>query len=666
MAETDDRAREEKLAAARKKYEQLKKQKGKKTAGAKGAEKGKVAAADEEESSSAAPAPKDVTGTDVPDVTGKLEAVEGAVEGAGMTETGSAVSPAEQDVAIEDVAGDAVDGVGPAAPHGRQPSLSMQSQRRSSSFRHASLPQGPLSPTAPSTNHGNGKIAHLPPLKPQGETMTDIYRKQAARLELVERDHRRLERELAEKEASQLRTEEELEELRAAKGELTVLRERLQKMKMGEDEVEKLVRIPVDDLPCAGDVERKLTGGVQQRSEMAALQRQNAHLQSQTSKSSRQASIPGPASVGALTDSAELEEALKSRSATIELMELEISNLRAQLHKQSSSSSAHDDQVSALEAKVERSEKAAAGFQRELAELKKNLDRISERAVKEGSQRTSAETKIQTLEREMHEGQQALEAARRKAEHMEQKVSTLTTLHKEYDMRAQARIKERDQFERDAADLRRKLAATEEELRVARDGKDRARTNNDDGEADDDGIDALADDQHHRLQLRVRELETELFDLRRGVWRERRKELDGGADAGPATAQVKDHGGMWSPGANFDEVDLTGNASGPRRSLAAAKAPRFADVLTGGLSALTGGGLGLGSGSGTGLAAAADDDEDAAFDEDAFRQAHEDEAQRRLERVKEVKRSLKQWEGWRLDLVESRAGGGGNGEIFDV
>jgi len=35
--------------------------------------------------------------------------------------------------------------------------------------------------------------------------------------------------------------------------------------------------------------------------------------------------------------------------------------------------------------------------------------------------------------------------------------------------------------------------------------------------------------------------------------------------------------------------------------------------------------------------------------------------------VKEVKRALKNWEGWRLDLVENRRGGGeGVWEIFEV
>jgi hypothetical protein len=87
----------------------------------------------------------------------------------------------------------------------------------------------------------------------------------------------------------------------------------------------------------------------------------------------------------------------------------------------------------------------------------------------------------------------------------------------------------------------------------------------------------------------------------------------------------------------------------------------FGDFFTTGLNALTGGedhehqdddGL-------------LDDDED--FDEDAFRKAQEETAKARIERIKEIKRGLKNWEGWRLDLVEGRRGGGeGLGEIFEI
>lgn len=59
-------------------------------------------------------------------------------------------------------------------------------------------------------------------------------------------------------------------------------------------------------------------------------------------------------------------------------------------------------------------------------------------------------------------------------------------------------------------------------------------------------------------------------------------------------------------------------------------------------------------------------DDGADFDEDAFRRAQEEEGRKRIERVREVKRGLKEWEGWRMDLVDVRVGVPGLGEVFDV
>ena len=55
----------------------------------------------------------------------------------------------------------------------------------------------------------------------------------------------------------------------------------------------------------------------------------------------------------------ELRTQLDSKSATIESMELEMSQLRANLEKSSTSSSSQSEQVQALEEKVTRAERAA-------------------------------------------------------------------------------------------------------------------------------------------------------------------------------------------------------------------------------------------------------------------------------------------------------------------
>jgi hypothetical protein len=92
----------------------------------------------------------------------------------------------------------------------------------------------------------------------------------------------------------------------------------------------------------------------------------------------------------------------------------------------------------------------------------------------------------------------------------------------------------------------------------------------------------------------------------------------------------------------------------------------FGDFFASGLNVLTGAG-GPGQGHGHGHDDELLEDDDMEFDEEAFRKAQEEEQKKRIERIKEIKRSLKNWEGWRLDLVENRRGGGeGVGEIFEV
>ena len=124
----------------------------------------------------------------------------------------------------------------PAKPqHDRQPSLSLQSKMRSSSFRRTSVSQGPLSP--------NGtKSPELPLLSPDSDSVNSIYRKQAARLDELEKENRRLAKDAQEAEKRRRHTEEELEELREASAEVAELKSRAQKAEAQIEELNKLVR----------------------------------------------------------------------------------------------------------------------------------------------------------------------------------------------------------------------------------------------------------------------------------------------------------------------------------------------------------------------------------------------------------------------------------------
>lgn len=315
-------------------------------------------------------------------------------------------------------------------------------------------------------------------------------------------------------------------------------------------------------------------------------------------------------------------------------MEIEISKLKTRLERHESGASSEKEQVTALEDKVARAESAAGKAQRELQDLKKNLERTTEKAVKEGSERTSAETKLRTLEQNLKTEVDAKEELSKKAEGLEKKVATLTTLHKEQDGRSQALRKEKEAADKEVKALKSKVEKLESENLKLRSRK----STEGGGGLDDEGVDELENEERMKLERKIRSLETEVHELRSGAWIDKRRELE-----------------STSPG--FQDVDLSTGYShaGPHRK--ANTGGGIGDFFTSGLNALAGGG-----GDDELL-----DDDDLDFDEDAFKTAQAEESKRRIERVKEIKRSLKHWEGWRLDIVDVRRGGGeGIGDIFDV
>ena len=124
--------------------------------------------------------------------------------------------------------------------HNRQASLSIQSKIRSSSFRRQSLSQGPLSPTA-----NGSKSPDLPTLTPEGDSINSIYRKQAARVDELERENRRLAKEAQENEKRWRKTEDQLEELREASGDVAQLKARAEKADARIEEFNKVVSLAV-------------------------------------------------------------------------------------------------------------------------------------------------------------------------------------------------------------------------------------------------------------------------------------------------------------------------------------------------------------------------------------------------------------------------------------
>jgi hypothetical protein len=116
--------------------------------------------------------------------------------------------------------------------HQRKPSLSVQSKMRSSSFRQ--------SLTSPLPNTPGSKA---PSFDPEEDTAPEIYRKQAARIEELERENKRLAKEAIEGEKRWKKAEEELEDLREADGSRSELKTGSETSGRSADELSRLVRV---------------------------------------------------------------------------------------------------------------------------------------------------------------------------------------------------------------------------------------------------------------------------------------------------------------------------------------------------------------------------------------------------------------------------------------
>ncbi|KAG5952523.1 hypothetical protein E4U53_000656 [Claviceps sorghi] len=571
MADDDEKARQEKIAAARKRVEQMKKKKGKKSTSTK---KDEAEAAEAEAAEATSPPSAEDQAQASTSETGATE---------GKTETADRIV-SDNEKAIED------EKTGDLSPS-ETPSLAQQSKLRSTSFRAGTA--GPASPG---------------PFSPDGDSVPDIYRKQVSRIEELEKENKRLLKASSDAEKRWQKAEDELAVLREGDGDSS-------SKTLLDGEVEKLVRCAFttlyhDDLASLIEYARN---------PKLLLYKDKTHSCSNKSHEAQAM--------------ATLQAELDAKTSTIESMEIEISTLKARVHRQETGAETEKEQVTALEEKLARAEAAAGKAQRELQDVKRNLERTTDKVVREGSERSSAETKLKTLEHDLDEAKKAKSDLEIKVDALEKKVSTLTTIHKEQDLRSQTTRKEKEKAEKEVQDLRAQVDKLESENLKLRGRKSLEGG----GGLDDEGVDELENEEHLRLKKKIRSLEHEVHELRSGAWIEKRRELE-----------------ATSPG--FHDVDLSaGPVSYPSHRKQSATG--FGDFLTSGLNALAGGG-----GDHELL-----DDDDFDFDEDAFRKAQEEETKLRLERIKEIKRGLKHWEGWRLDIVDIRRGGGeGIGDIFDV
>ncbi|RYN39096.1 hypothetical protein AA0113_g849 [Alternaria arborescens] len=492
----------------------------------------------------------------------------------------------------------------PKAAHGRKPSVAVESRQRSESFYRSGAAGGPLSPG--------------------GGVTSEVYREQAQKIEELEKENKRLASEVEENQERWKKGEEELEELRESRGDVALAVEK-------GKEADKL------------------------KAEVESLKRQLAQAQTQSNKSIRRTSTASPSQSASIDD---LNAQVASKSATIESLELEISNVNRQLSEQTTKNNELQSQISSLESAVQKAEQEASSTKTELEELKASLDKAGDQAEKDGSDRDSAQTRIAQLEAELGTANRKASDSVSRAELLEKKIETLTQLHRDNDTRNQTRIQEHKKIEREATELRTRITGLSNENARLREAEQRRRKA-DLGSIEDSSVQELLDEERDRLLAKVRELEEENFELRRGVWRDRRQQMQ------PSIDDQADASHPYTSTNSFDDIDLSGAPS--RQALPNRTHSSFQDVIQSGISAFTGQNPAHRRSDAASKPKPRQESlgslDEFEIDEDAFRQAQEEEAKKRLERVREVKRGLVQYKGWRPDFVDVRVGMGG---VFEI
>lgn len=516
-------------------------------------------------------------------------------------------------------------------------SLSQQSKLRSSSFRRSSPHRDS---TSDSTKKGSLDIVS------ESQSPPDVFRRQALRLEELERENKRLEKDLGNARSKWNQADEELEELRAMKAEVESLRTQL----VRADEITKETETLKEEI------------AVLRRQNLQAAKRNNTTHPS----SSHQPDPAIPANVSTSpspsADSAALQNELKAKASNIEAMEIEISNLRARLDSQTETSNAN---IRRLEDKISVTEAA-------LNTTTQNLENTKSAA--DSTTKTSNEAQVKGLEAQLSEASTTKAEFEKKVSLLDAKISTLTNVHKESESRHQVLLQEKERLDEEQHQLKQRAIESENEYLRLREEVEHLRERNvdgvsatDNGGHDDELLDQLEDEDRSRLQKRIRELEDEIFDVRRNLWREKRIDLQEGM-TDPSVMESVDYS------QDDDDANIQGGTPLERRKNVSRQSPRkhssFSTVLSSGIAAFTG--TPLHQVRGQAHPEQEEEDVDDDFDENAFANAQrEAEERNRIERMREVKRKLRdEWKGYRLDLVDARLGAQGAGiplgDIFEA
>ncbi|KAI7686757.1 hypothetical protein KC353_g20483, partial [Hortaea werneckii] len=440
------------------------------------------------------------------------------------------------------------------------------------------------------------------PLSP-GAEVQDLYKKQAARIEELEKESKSYKQQQEEGASRLAKAEEELEKLREDSSDVAEL-------KTKSKEAETL------------------------KEELASAQRQLSQAQQQAAKNNRRQSTTSP----------DLSAQLANKTSTIESLELELSNLRNQVNGLQTSLSERDASVKDLEGKVQTAETASDAYKQQIEELKTTLAASPQKTEgeegkdeKETNSKETADddqpsketftTRITLLESDLRTATTNLTTAQDRAQSLEQKIETLTKLHREATSAQTGKDAELTDLRQQVQQLSHRRGGGGEERKGNAQDKDAA------------GDFELSEDETETgiLQAKVRALEAENFDLRSGVWREKRAALQPGMNDDD-----------YHQSSAYEDVDLNTSPHRGRRESAALhpsapparQSSSFQDVLRSGISAFRGDENGASGGGGGGPYAHGrqqsldllEDDDGDSFDPEAFRRAQEEEGKRRIER----------------------------------
>lgn len=313
-------------------------------------------------------------------------------------------------------------------------------------------------------------------------------------------------------------------------------------------------------------------------------------------------------------------------------MEMDLSRLRNELERSQKA-------LSTAESSLATKEEAYNSLHDSLTKTLAELETARSQVVEEFNKRTSVESELQSA----NDALKALKAesaqSASSSASLEKDFNTLKVVHKEVEAKLQEATRLANTKSHELQDLETQLAEAQKiatqnqaEAEDLRDKLERAEKKNREltgtNAVDDEAVDEIEDSERARLREKVRQLEATLEA-------ERKRHKQHQAYPQPAAhSHPHPHARNFSVASSggFLEDDDVDFGEVMQREMEAHRAKEEADRT-------------------------------AAIKAEEERKRLEKE---RLERIREVKRGLEKWKGWRMDLTVVGGSSGGLGEVFEV